>query len=297
MRNFQLEKDRLFAFLQNNAHVQDSMQRIAASHPPSLSIHSVGVTPPKTIWLFWAQGQENAPEIVKQCILSWKIHHKDYNINVLNEDDAIKEFPDLAIGKNYMSLAGLSDRLRAKLLSRHGGIWADATLFCSGNITHIVNLLTQMTGFFAFARPAPDRQIGSWFLAAIPNSPVCSAWDAILSSYSNEIEKEKINTHAYFFFHYIYEYIQSIELYKQYHSSMPCVLVDGASRLIHKAALFGENSDKDKINFNQNDVEYILHEYPVHKLTWKGAVSAELPAAKKLTQILIEYNNRKMSTS
>lgn len=88
----------------------------------------------KIIWVFWWQGIENAPEIVKKCVMSLKINNKDYKLNIISKanfdkyislnDYIIKKFDSGKIG-----LAHFSDILRVNLLLKYGGIWADATIF------------------------------------------------------------------------------------------------------------------------------------------------------------------------
>ena len=40
----------------------------------------------KVVWLFWAQGWDNAPWIVKQVRESWEINNPTWDIKCLNND-------------------------------------------------------------------------------------------------------------------------------------------------------------------------------------------------------------------
>lgn len=88
----------------------------------------------KIIWVFWWQGIENAPEIIKKCVNSLKNNNNDYKLNIISKenfnnyislnDNIVKKFDFGKIG-----LAHFSDILRVNLLSKYGGIWADSTIF------------------------------------------------------------------------------------------------------------------------------------------------------------------------
>ena len=92
-----------------------------------------------TIWILWLQGVENAPEIVKKCIKSIKYYNGDKKIVVLTKDnlfDYIK-LPKYIIEKwrkGIISNTHFSDIVRIELLYDYGGIWMDATTFCTSAV-------------------------------------------------------------------------------------------------------------------------------------------------------------------
>ena len=73
---------------------------------------------PKTIWMFWSQGYENAPNIIKKCRESWEKYNPDWTINVLDMENLTIFLPDFWIkfSKNIdflkSNLAALADLLR-----------------------------------------------------------------------------------------------------------------------------------------------------------------------------------------
>lgn len=91
------------------------------------------------IWVCWWTGEENAPVLVQQCINSIKRNaggHPVYIISKENYSDYI-DIPVYILRKmenKMMGLAHFSDYLRVSLLERHGGLWLDATIFCSKEI-------------------------------------------------------------------------------------------------------------------------------------------------------------------
>lgn len=91
------------------------------------------------IWVFWWQGIEQAPSVVKICIKSIKKHSGKHKVIIVTKDN-FKEYahiPDYIIDKvndGRISLNHLSDVMRLELLYKHGGIWIDATLWMTGDI-------------------------------------------------------------------------------------------------------------------------------------------------------------------
>ena len=84
----------------------------------------------KTIWILWFQGFENAPQVVKTCLKSWKRYNSDWNIIELDENNLEKyrirnwepENSDKGINCDYKkdvitNLAPSQFKIWAKLLS------------------------------------------------------------------------------------------------------------------------------------------------------------------------------------
>lgn len=91
------------------------------------------------IWIFWWQGIEKAPEVVRICTNSVKKHAGDHRIIIVSEDNYTRyaEIPDYIIKRlknGQITLTHFSDILRVELLYKHGGIWMDATLWLTGDI-------------------------------------------------------------------------------------------------------------------------------------------------------------------
>lgn len=140
-----------------------------------------GVAAPKRLWIFWAQGLDAAPPVVRRCVESWERENPTWRVSVLDEQ-AAAALVDLSDLPANLSIAHRSDVLRLRLLARYGGVWADATAFCARPLDQWLDLACQ-SGFFAFARPGPDRLLANWFLAASPAHPLVTAWEARLSRY------------------------------------------------------------------------------------------------------------------
>lgn len=85
------------------------------------------------IWVFWLQGYENAPEIVKKCIDSIK-KSTNHCVNIISFDNIndyiqLPEYILEKYKKGYISNTQFADILRMALLSEYGGLWIDATIY------------------------------------------------------------------------------------------------------------------------------------------------------------------------
>lgn len=94
----------------------------------------------KKIWICWWQGEEQAPIIVKKCINSIKKNKGDYELILITKDN-YKEYIDIPdeiiekVNKKIITLTHFSDLIRMNLLTRYGGIWVDATIFATKDIS------------------------------------------------------------------------------------------------------------------------------------------------------------------
>lgn len=88
----------------------------------------------KNIFVFWWDGFEKSPKIVKKCIESIYKFHQDYNIIVIDKFN-FQNYSNInsailkAFEENKISIQTFSDILRFNLLKNNGGIWIDATIF------------------------------------------------------------------------------------------------------------------------------------------------------------------------
>lgn len=151
----------------------------------------------KKIWIFWAQGWDNAPDLVVKCKKSWEQLNPDYEI-IAFDGDSIGEYIDvpteIGVDRPDIPVVKISDLIRAGLLAKHGGVWVDATLMCT---TPLKDWLPEYysTGFFAFRNPGRDRLISSWFLAAEPGNKLMERiYDEYSSFLSQNIFSNQNNT-------------------------------------------------------------------------------------------------------
>ena len=115
----------------------------------------------KIIWQYWAQGYEDLPMTVKECLESIDRNAGEYTIVRLTDENLPEylDLPDFVQEKrDSYSRAFFSDLLRLLLLKTYGGIWMDATIFLSGPIP------AEYTShnFFVFRRDPAEPDIRYW---------------------------------------------------------------------------------------------------------------------------------------
>lgn len=143
----------------------------------------------QTIWIYWHQGENNAPDIVKRCIASIKEHAGNHPVIILNKKTLqeyvkIPEFIEEKLRNKKISNAHYSDLVRITLLIAYGGYWFDATCFMTAGIPEII----EDAPFFMFSRdlliPETSPCEGSnWFIKSEKGNPALIRLRNILLHY------------------------------------------------------------------------------------------------------------------
>lgn len=223
----------------------------------------------KVIWQYWAQGFENAPGIVKDCIASVDKFAQGWKIIRLS-DENIGEYIEIpqAISRKrgHYSLVHFSDLLRLMLLHAYGGFWMDATIMLTGPIPQEYT----SGDFFVFRRDPSERNIKYWrntyayyfgwakgfrvnmltsFMFARKDSPTLGAMYKLLYRWWQ--------THDalpdYFFLQILFDCIGTLEQYPLVSDCLPHYL---------------QQSMNDP-HFKLMSKEDITRTIPVHKLSYK----------------------------
>ena len=127
-----------------------------------------------TVWVCWLQGVESAPTLVKNCIASMQYHIKDREFVFINKDN-FKDYcdiPDYIIQKwenGIITNTHFSDILRLALLTEHGGMWLDATVYMTGALPEYAtdgDFFVYRDGFFN----CDVINFGSWIIYSKPNN-------------------------------------------------------------------------------------------------------------------------------
>lgn len=143
----------------------------------------------KTVWVFWWQGQESMPLIVKHCFVSLKENLKDWEIVLLTEQN-YKEYTDIPVYitnnlQKGITLTHFSDLLRLELLKRHGGLWIDATVLCT-SCDVPKSILKSDLFVYRPQKPGSDGAsiyLSSWLMWARSNNRIIGATQAMLYEY------------------------------------------------------------------------------------------------------------------
>ena len=88
------------------------------------------------VWVMWWQGEDSAPELVRMCINSIRKNANGAEVVVITKDNfrEYADIPEYIIEKHkrgIISFAQLSDIMRVFLISKHGGLWLDSTIYVS----------------------------------------------------------------------------------------------------------------------------------------------------------------------
>lgn len=137
--------------------------------------YNYSVEEDQTIFVYWKQGWDKAPDIVKKCIGSVKANACNHSVILLDENN-VKDYvqmPDYIECKHkdgHIKEALYSDLLRLSLLIKYGGCWIDATCFLSKPIPqYLFN-----SGFFMFSSSHLAGNLSpiegsSWFIISSKN--------------------------------------------------------------------------------------------------------------------------------
>lgn len=227
------------------------------------------LTAPK-VFMYWGQGFEAAPPIVRSALRSALRHHEENDIVLLHDGNVRDwvDFPDHIWKIAETHRTAFSDLLRFELLANHGGIWADATCYPTADLTSKFNDMTEGSGFFAFGKGKPGV-ISSWFLASQPHSYIACMMRDAMRLYWNVFDRPI----TYFYMHQIWlQLYQLDDRFRAYADSIPDLGIN--PRAVHRAML----KDVDAV-----DVDLLLAGSFVHKLTYKNP-------AEMVTESTVEHH-------
>lgn len=135
-------------------------------------------------WILWMQGEENAPDVVRACISSARRHLHDYEVVVVTDENihlyvTFSAIVTQALTDGRISRTHFSDLVRFALLSEHGGLWVDATIF----FVRAPQLTMSRSGFVTRRGMADSRQSNisrqRWSAYLIGGPVQLTAWAAV----------------------------------------------------------------------------------------------------------------------
>lgn len=170
-----------------------------------------GDAAPRVLWIYWAQGWESAPDLVRLCRRSWERFHPDWELRFL-DDASVWEWTDIELPADVWDRMGRAHRaahIRLQLLRDHGGAWADATCLALRPLDGWLEELLP-SGFFAFRwleddslllpdRSRPERvgrkrMMASWFLASAPRNALTVRFAEAFVSYWSTLPAAAFDT-------------------------------------------------------------------------------------------------------
>lgn len=209
-----------------------------------------------TIWVCWFQGEEKAPEVVKKCLETICKNARGLNVVVLdntNLGDYCK-LPDYIYEKQAKGLITpmqFSDIIRATLLTDHGGIWIDATVFLSAELPEYF----LSNDFFCLQSDGLYKNV-NWFIAANQGNKLIAAQKKYMYEYWRQ-ENKLIN---YFFYPLLFDFlIANSDVLQERWQKIPKVLEDDCyqiqNNLLHQ--------------FDDKMWKRYVSQTAIHKLTYK----------------------------
>ncbi|GHT17006.1 hypothetical protein FACS189429_0200 [Bacteroidia bacterium] len=142
---------------------------------------------PETLWQYWAQGADSAPELVQACFRTAEKFSGERK-HIIIDNKTLSHYADLPayihdrFRAGEISYAHFSDLVRMELLYRHGGYWLDATNYMTDEIPQWIDALD----FFVFH----DRTVGypysfmqNCFIRSVKGAFLLEAWRAMCFEY------------------------------------------------------------------------------------------------------------------
>lgn len=218
------------------------------------------------IWVFWWQGIESAPLIIKLCINNMRKYIKDKEIIIIDQNNFSDyvNLPEYIIEKfnsRYISIQAFSDIIRIYLLYYYGGAWLDATLFIKDKLD--INIFKYE--FYTIKREKIDDifisnyRWTSFFLIAKPR---CLLFKYLLSM--NYYYWEKYNIVIdYLLMDYFINYLY--DNYEQIRKLIDNVPINN----IHVNDLFEIINNE----YKEEEINILREDTFIYKLTWKDFIN------------------------
>lgn len=244
---------------------------------------------PRRIWLYWGQGWGAAPEVCRLCAESWKRWNPRHEVALLDAASAAA-----LVGPPGFDTARFPERVRAnllrlRLLSRFGGVWADATLFCTAPVDAWLPLLTQQSGSFLFSLPDAEKPISNWFIAGDGASALIAAWAALYRAILERHAAAGRDLPFYFVMHRSFLVLlrERPEAAAEW-ARCPRVPAAGPLALGNLLDLEGRRGapqDAPLPPEERRRAADLLARFPLHKLSWKKAMAEGTPRARSALEL------------
>ena len=139
---------------------------------------------PNVVWVYWEQGLDRAPRIVQDCVASWGLLNPELQVRVLDSNAVDELLPDLGESSAYSASVQLrSDQIRLGLLAKYGGIWVDATLYCTKPLRDWLDFERWPGLCLAPVPDSSDKYFDTFFLASRPGNHFIARWKNLLDRY------------------------------------------------------------------------------------------------------------------
>lgn len=142
---------------------------------------------PKVIWTYW--DKPRIPFSVKVCFDSWKKYNPLYTIVFLSNDNIQTYLPDENILKLKFATtpARTSDFIRSCILTKYGGIWADANILMTKPLSSVIPKNAYFFGYYLDSQTHLIKSpvLENWFFACSKNNRFMRTWRDVFLSINN----------------------------------------------------------------------------------------------------------------
>lgn len=118
-----------------------------------------------TIWVFWWQGEEAMPELVRGCYRQLCRHNTNVKLITKTNFQSYCNIPEAVVTKveqQQITLTAFSDIIRVSLLAAHGGFWVDSTCWTAGKLPEEVMHYALYSPRFVGMPPQPQWSNSRW---------------------------------------------------------------------------------------------------------------------------------------
>ena len=216
------------------------------------------------IWVCWLQGEEKMPEIVKICYNSILRHSNKRTVNLITSKN-IKDFIDIPpfiqtyIKKGKISRTHFADYIRILLLEKYGGLWIDASILVTDDIT------TELQQPFYSIKQQEEGSIYfvseyRWAVSLLGCSTNCGR---LMFSCLNELFKSYLKQYTFFIDFFLFDYFiatiyEEIPMFRQ--------LIDNNKVNCNNFYRLSEVLNK---TYDRNTFLTIKQDNKFHKTSWK----------------------------
>lgn len=215
-----------------------------------------------TIWVFWAQGFEQMPPLVRRCVEQIDRMRGEYQLVILDKE-TYKDYVDIPevvlrkLEEGKLTLTHFSDILRFALLEKYGGWWMDATIYPLHKIEQRDTLYSIKTAF------QPQYISGckwSSFLWYMPTGhPMAAFLSAAWKKYWEENDK-------------LVEYFLTDHLVKLFYDANEAFRQEIDALPMENKFLYFMQSEESNQPFDQAKWKVIEENTKFFKCNWRGEI-------------------------
>lgn len=241
--------------------IVDYINQYCADHlPNNYSIQSP-INQDCPIWVFWYQGIDNAPEIIKSLHKQLQRCKGQHEVIMLDKNNLSKyvELPDYVWNKvalGTITLAHLSDMVRMSLLSNWVGYWIDSTILLSQSLPDY------STPFYSIRSEKPNPRYpgggNNWSTYFIGTGERNAVAKYILDAFLRYLKKEKYMIDYFLLDYFTYIAFEKFPEFKQIIVSNP---IDNPNASLLQHCI---NDEYSEVRWNE-----IFHSQVIHKLSYK----------------------------